>query len=205
VYHQVFKIIKEHSIDVLHLNSLTNICKYAGIAGYLAGIPIIWFVREDPLAKKSQRLAFWLKTLSAKIVFVDNNTRLTLLGDKTHNKVEVIPNGVDLTYYKPEKSDFLFNLFGIDQNCILIGYIGSIVERKGVKYLIEAFKDIKDLYNNVKLIIIGTYITKYKDYYNHIKELVSKYNLDKHIYFTGAIKNVKECKLIAWILLFCPH
>ena len=186
------KIIKENKIELLHLNSLTNICKYAGIAGYIAHIPIIWFVREDPLANKSKKLKYWLNRLSSKIIFVDNDTKLKLLGNRIHKKVEVIPNGVDLAYYKPEKSNFLFNVFNISQNNLLIGYIGSIVKRKGVNYLIEAFGEIKPFYNSVKLIIIGTYLTKYKDYYNHIKEMIRKYNLEKDIYFTGAIKNVKD-------------
>jgi len=54
---------------VLHLNSLTNICKYAGIAGYLAGIPIIWFVREDPLGKKSQKTGILAKNALYKNCF----------------------------------------------------------------------------------------------------------------------------------------
>jgi len=146
------KIIKTHKIDLIHLNTLTDICKYAAIAAFIKKIPIVWVVREHPLSKRSRRMKLWLKILSSKIIFVDNDTKIKLLGEECKEKVEVISNGVDLTYFKPEKSNFLFETYNIDFKNILIGYIGSIIKRKGVKYLIEAFHKIKQLDKPVKLI-----------------------------------------------------
>lgn len=186
------KIINDNKINLIHLNSLTNICKYAGIAGYIMKVPIIWVVREDPMVKRSQKLKFWLKKIASKIIFVDHDTRLKLLGNEAQKKVEVIPNGIDVNYFKPEKSDFLNNLLKIDHNYTLIGFIGTIIERKGVKYLTEAFRDIKTTNNAVKLIIIGTYKEKYISYFKEIKKMVYDYSLENDIHFTGSIENVKD-------------
>jgi glycosyltransferase involved in cell wall biosynthesis len=170
---------------------LTPFCKYAGIAGFLLRIPIIWVVRENPMISRSQRLKFWLKLLSSTIVFVDRDTREKLLPDKRSN-VEVIYNGVDIETFKPFKSNVLFEKFNIDAGNKLIGYIGLITKRKGLEYLIKALPLIKERYDQCKLIIIGGYKTNEENYFSEIKELTKVLQLESDIYFTGEISDIRQ-------------
>ena len=185
------KIIKYERVDILHLNTLTPFCKYAGIAGFLLRIPIVWVVRENPMISRSQRLRFWLKLLSSIIVFVDRDTREKLLPDKRSN-VEVIYNGVDIETFKPFKSNVLFEKFNIDTGKKLIGYIGLITKRKGLEYLIKALPLIKERYNQCKLIIIGGYKTNEETYFLEIKELTKLLQLESDVYFTGEISEIRQ-------------
>ncbi len=185
---EFIKIIKSERVDILHLNTLTPFCKYAGIAGYLLRIPIVWVVRENPMISRSRKLRFWLKKLSNKIVFVDHDTRNKLLPDFPNTRV--IYNGVDLEVFKPSKNDFLFNKLSIDFNSRLIGYIGSITERKGLEYLIKAMTLIKKNYNNIKLILIGGYKKDEYEYYLKIKRLIEKLSLKGEVFFTEIISNM---------------
>jgi glycosyltransferase involved in cell wall biosynthesis len=185
------KIIKSERVDILHLNTLTPFCKYAGIAGFLLRIPIVWVVRENPMISRSQRLRFWLKLLSSKIVFVDRDTREKLLPDKRSN-VEVIYNGVDIETFKPFKSNVLFERFSIETGNKLIGYIGLITKRKGLEYLIKALPLIKEIYNQCKLIIIGGYKTNEETYFLEIKELTKALQLESDIHFTGEILDIRQ-------------
>ena len=105
------KIMRSEKFDLVHLNTLTPFCKYAGIASFVRNIPIVWVVRENPLISRSRRLAFWLKLLSSKIVFVDRDTKEKLLYARASAKVRTIPNGVDTNYFVPSQSDFLFKRF----------------------------------------------------------------------------------------------
>ncbi len=185
------RILKNEKIDVLHLNTLTPFCKYAGIAGFLKKVPIVWVVRENPLISRSRRLRFWLKNLSSKIVFVDNDTKEKLLaGDYSH--VEVIYNGVDLDFLRPVKSKFLFEKFNIDENNKLIGYIGLITKRKGIEYLVKALPLVKDLNYDFKLIIIGGYKPNDKEYFIEIKRLIKELSLEKEVYFTGLLQDIRD-------------
>jgi glycosyltransferase involved in cell wall biosynthesis len=181
------KIIKSEKVDIIHLNTLTPFCKYAGIAGFLLRIPIVWFVRENPMISRSRRLTFWLKRISNTIVFVDNDTKNKLLPDLPNTKV--IYNGVDLEVFKPFKNNFLFNKLNIDTDHRLIGYIGLITERKGLEYLIKAMALIKNQYKNIKLILIGGYKNNDYEYYWKIKRLIEDLSLKEDIYFTGVISN----------------
>lgn len=60
-------------------------------------------------------------------------------------------------------------------------YVGRLIERKGVKYLIEAFKDLKR--DNTELIIVGSGEEEKK-----LKDYVQK-NEIRNVLFTGKINN----------------
>jgi len=186
------KIIDREKIDLIHLNTLTPFCKYAGIAGFIKRIPIVWFVRENPLISRSKRLKFWLKKVSSKIVFVDKDTMNKLMIKDELKKVELVYNGVDTSYFKPEKSELLIKSFKIEPENKLIGYIGLITERKGIEYLIKAFEKVKQEYKRCKLIIIGSYKKEDEFYYKKLLELIKTLNLKNEIYFTGNIWDIKD-------------
>lgn len=182
------KILKNEHIDLVHLNTLTSFCKYAGISAKLMGIPIVWVVRENPLISRSRRLRLWLKLLSSKIIFVDKDTRDKLLQGSCDSRVEVVYNGVDLEKFKPFKSNYLYEKYGIDIKKVLIGYIGSITPRKGLEYLIRSVPLIAREYTDFGLIIIGGNRAKDESYANRVKE--SAKGMD--ILFTGALTDVVD-------------
>jgi glycosyltransferase involved in cell wall biosynthesis len=186
------KIIRSEKFDIVHLNTLTPFCKYAGIASFLQNIPIVWVVRENPLISRSRRLAFWLKYLSSNIVFVDSDTKEKLLHDELTDKVKVIPNGVDIDYFKPSQSDFLFKRFHIKPDGKLIGYVGLITKRKGLEYLIGSLPGIKKKCNTIKLIIIGGHAPNDSDYFTGIKELIKELSLENDVYFTNLLSDVRD-------------
>lgn len=73
------------------------------------------------------------------------------LFDKFEGPKEVIPNGVDLLEFNPS----IKRLNKFDQNKINILFLGRIEERKGLIYLLKAYKILKRKYNNIRLIIVG--------------------------------------------------
>jgi glycosyltransferase involved in cell wall biosynthesis len=186
------EIIRAEKIDIVHLNTLTPFCKYAGIAGFIRNVPVVWVVRENPLISRSRRLSFWLKLLSSKIVFVDRDTKEKLLHGKKSAKVKVIPNGVDTNYFVPAQSDFLFKRFHIEPDTKLIGYIGLITKRKGLEYLIRSLYGIKKKNRKVKLIIIGWHTPNDHDYFAGIKTLIKELSLEDDIHFTGVLSDIRE-------------
>jgi len=186
------KIVRDEKIDLIHLNTLTPFCKYAGIAGFLKNIPIVWFVRENPLISRSRRLRFWLKRLAAKIIFVDQDTKEQLLGNDPTDRVEVVYNGVDTERFKPFESEFFLKKFSLQGDILLIGYIGQITERKGVAYLIQALPLIRRKTANFKLLLIGGHKAEDEAYVSMIKEMIRGLSLENHVCFTGVVEDVSS-------------
>ena len=64
---------------------------------------------------------------------------------------EIIPNGVDLTYFRPDVPL-------IDKYCdgkLNIVFMGRLEFRKGINYLLKAFLEVKSQMPNTRLIICG--------------------------------------------------
>jgi len=64
-------------------------------------------------------------------------------------KLEIIPFGVDTSFFRPinnQKDNDIFQILSV----------GYLIERKGFEYLIKAVKDVLEVHDNVKLIIVGS-------------------------------------------------
>jgi phosphatidylinositol alpha-mannosyltransferase len=93
----------------------------------------------------------------------------------------VIPNGIDLKQFNPNVPKL--KKFSNDKINIL--FVGRIDERKGLIYLLKAYRILTKKFKNLRLIVVGEGELK-KDCQDYVK----KHNL-KEVYFEGE-KNGKE-------------
>ena len=97
---------------------------------------------------------------------------------KTHGrKTLFIPNGVNRPVLR--KADLIKNKFGIDKDGYLL-FLGRIVPEKGLRYLIEAYKE---LHTNKRLVIAGG-SSDTDDFMQEIQTLAAG---DDRIIFTGFV------------------
>jgi len=75
-------------------------------------------------------------------------------------KISIAPNAIDVDFFKaqslkhePQKENLKSQLKIEEKKLIL--YVGRLVESKGLKYLMEAYRDLKKEKNDVDLMIIG--------------------------------------------------
>ena len=69
-------------------------------------------------------------------------------------KIHSLPMGVDTKFFSPTNKDLrLKDKYKINGDIIL--YVGSIIERKGIRYLIKAIPNIISKYPNIVLLVIG--------------------------------------------------
>ena len=93
-------------------------------------------------------------------------------------KTTFIPNGVNMPVIK--KADLIKQKWGLEKNNYIL-FLGRIVPEKGIKYLIEAFKQVK---TDKKLVIAGGS----SDTNSFIDELKKTAKTDKRIIFTGFVQ-----------------
>ena len=98
-------------------------------------------------------------------------------------KAHVIPMGVDLiNQFVPHPQNSRI------ENSIL--FVGRLVEKKGVLYLLEAFSRIHHKYSNAILNIVGSGPEEF-----NLKKLAKKLNIEKKVNFWGSVENKLLYKL----------
>lgn len=98
-------------------------------------------------------------------------------------KAIICPMGIDTNTFVPKDQVELRKKYDIRTKYILL-FVGRLVEKKGVEYLIDAMKIITRKLLDIKLLIIGTGILEKK-----LKDKVEKLNLSSSISFLGVMKH----------------
>mgnify|MGYP003603955563 FL=1 len=109
----------------------------------------------------------------------------------TKEEIITVPNGIDYERYKstvvPKKI--------ITQKSIL--YLGRLEKRKGVEYLITAYKKLRERHDDVKLVIAGNGVKR-----KNLERLVKQYKIPD-VSFTGFVPEEDKPNLMKQADLFC--
>ena len=99
--------------------------------------------------------------------------------EKTYGRKTVfIPNGVNRP--KKQKAELITEKYGLEKDSYIL-FFGRLVPEKGIKYLIEAFKQV----DTDKELVIAGGSSDTSEFENEIKELAKE---DKRILFTGFVQ-----------------
>jgi len=111
--------------------------------------------------------------------------------------IVVIPNGIDCNKFKPDnlRRRTTRKTLNLDDDDILLLFSGNDFDKKGVKFLISAFRLIKT--KNVKLVITGR--DRKMQYY---KQLISKLGLNDKIVIKGFVPEIRDYYNAADIFVF---
>ncbi len=100
------------------------------------------------------------------------------------SKVRIIPNGVDIEKFKPtENPTAIKQRFGLSSEpCVL--FVGSLIPRKGLPFLVEAAKKIVKQNADTKILIVGDGSLK-----PQLTVSIESANLSKNFQFLGNLKD----------------
>ena len=100
----------------------------------------------------------WMLTYEASEVIVNSNymkNELQRLFGLPYEKINVIPNGVNLNLFNGIERDYNFRRqFAMDNEKIIL-FMGRLVYEKGIQHLIAAMPKILEGYHDTKLVIAG--------------------------------------------------
>lgn len=105
------------------------------------------------------------------------------------NKIDVIPNGIDVSEYEilPEAGKFR-KKYGIKSDEKIILYLGRLHKRKGLDFLINGFSNLLDQYQDVKLVIAGPD----DGFLNTLIKQIKKLKIEENILITGPLSKVEK-------------
>jgi len=183
------KLMKDNSYDLSH-SFFTVPCGFISLLlKWKYGIPYVVSLRGSDVPGYSERFTFlyafirplirliWKKSFAV----VSNSQGLRELALKTNpqQKIDVIANGIDIQQFKFQVKNGPLSDFKI--LCVT-----RITPRKGVRYLIEAFRKLSENNDSISLQIIGD-----GDEKNELESLVREFGIESRVDFTGLIAHEK--------------
>ncbi len=131
----------------------------------------------------------WLLTYEANEVIVNSNFMkgdIQRLFGLPFEKINVIPNGLNMTAFSGLERDYNFRRQYAADNEKIILTMGRMVYEKGVQHLIAAMPKILDNYHDAKLVVVGK-----GGMIDDLKAQVHSLGIDQKVYFAGFLNSRK--------------
>ena len=128
-------LLRQRQPDLVHTNSL-KAALYGGLAGRLAGIPVVWHVRDriadDYLSPRTTRLVKAAGRILPTALIANSTTTLETLPRQRRGRVirnPVVPDSVTLAAPRPQKA----------AGPLVVGMVGRLAPWKGQQLFLDAF------------------------------------------------------------------
>ena len=170
------RLLRRLEPDLVHTNSL-KAALYGGLAGRIAGIPVVWHLRDriadDYLPRSAVRLVRGAARLVPSAIIANSAATLATLGDITVPAV-VVPSPVDV----PLRSSL------VRDRPLRVGIVGRLASWKGQDLFLQAFaRAFPD--GDVEAVVIGSALFGDDDFEQELKELVVSLGLEGRVDFRG--------------------
>ena len=135
----------------------------------------------------------WMLTYESTEVIVNSNfmkSHIQGLFGLPFDKINVVPNGINLTNFNGIERDYEFRRQYAADNEKIILYVGRLVYEKGIQHLISAMPKILEGYHDSKLVIAGK-----GGMIDELKAQASAMGISNKVYFTGYLNSKQVQKM----------
>jgi colanic acid/amylovoran biosynthesis glycosyltransferase len=173
---ETIKIIKENNIEHIHCHFASENVNIINIINQIQTISYTFTTHAyDIFINPDKNIKKWADNAKKVITISEYNKRYMIDNfgiDK--NKIEVIHCGIELDKFSPIKYN--------NKGTFKILSIARLTEKKGIRYLIEACKILKDKNISFKCNILGDGILK-----DELQKLIEKLNLNGIVILKGRV------------------
>jgi len=168
---RVKAVLNEEKFDIIHLHEplIPMLCTTVLRLSQTVNIGTFHAASTRPSYRWGKPFIKWLfkrwfRKLDGKIAVSESSVEYIKKHFPGH--LDIIPNGVDLEHFSPDVSP-------IDEFCdgkLNILFVGRLEKRKGVSYLLKAYKQVKQAVPDSRLIIVGPGTRLRNKYEKHVME-----------------------------------
>lgn len=204
-----YRFAKTSKPDLVHLNS--SALAPSAIGAKLAGVPVIWHVRE-PIHHGYSGIRRWLLRqciyrVSDRVIAISKHDARQLT---QADKVRIVYNFVDFKEFdRGISGDGFRKEFALDEGIRAVGMLGGVSMTKGTLEFVKAAEIVRGVLDNVKFFIVGNYpraiehvgirqrakeaakgIMGITGYYQKIRAFIEREGLREDIVFTGVRRDI---------------
>lgn len=177
---RLLRLIRETRPDLLHLHSRIGADIWGGVAGRLAGLPVVHTRRVDNPEPRSL-VALKYRLHHRVIAISEEIGRVLISGGLPARKLRVVRSAVDWERWScPCDKQLAAKRLGVPANSLLIGVVAQLIPRKGHRYLLQALPDIVAQNPALRVIFFGRGPMEGK-----LRQMISAAGLDGVVQLAG--------------------
>ena len=199
------RVMRRERFDVVHTHT-----PKAGLLGQLAarlsGVPIVvntlhGFYFHEGTKPLPRRFYVWMERIAAKCsdsILSQNKEDIETAVAERIARPELLKwlgNGIDVKRFdrrrlSEDSLDALRQDIGLNRDAPVIGFVGRLVEEKGILDLLQAAKRVCEVIPNAELLIVGPYDEEKPDAIR--PEIAERYGLADRCHFLGLRQDMPE-------------
>ncbi|MDQ7797313.1 MAG: glycosyltransferase [Candidatus Edwardsbacteria bacterium] len=200
---EISGILRRGKYGAIYTNTLKSHI-LGGLAGRMAGVKVIWHMRDIPIQPRPKRVVQLAATfIPDKIIAVSEAVGRQFGG----RKVSVIHNGIDAQAIQKkaagEMPAEIQRVIKSSGGGPLIGMVGQIARWKGQDVFLRAAKLLADKMPRAKFLIIGEALFDEREFRLELNNFVVNNDLQKRVIFTGHLENVYPILKQLDVLVHC--
>ncbi|KYG59431.1 glycosyltransferase family 4 protein [Planococcus maritimus] len=187
---KLIKYIRKNNIDIVYVNDLRALI-YSILSTKLLRKKNVWYIRSDISNSLLTNISL---RLSTNIITIANGVLRHIpksVIDSHAEKITNIYTGFSFNEGETNDKNISKQKLKLPKDKLLVGYLGSINERKGLDFLIHSFKDLKSDSNEPNLLVVGDTSPGYESQWEALKK-TAKENGDFliHLPYSNEIEKI---------------
>lgn len=177
-YYVMYKIpdMFDYTVFKLH-KKMPIVARWAG-----GNYNWLWPIRRTIKEKSLQKCDRIICSSKEETIILENK-----FGIK-REKISFLINPIDLEKFKKRNRDDAVKKVGLDPSFRYLLFVGRLVQNKGIEQLLHVFNSLKDIWKDLKLIIIGD-----GPLFDYVVSFVKNNSLENRIIMKGRLTHDVTC------------
>lgn len=188
--------LRREGIDLVHLNSM-KAGFYGGMAGRLAGLPVVWDFKDllsaDFFPAINRRLIVLIGNACADRIVANSHAIADafIRAGGRPEKVTVVHNGVDLDRFHPsDTGQETRKALGLNENMPIISIFSRLDRWKGHVYFLHAAARVSREYPDARFLIVGATTFDDPGYTDELHRLTEELGLTDRVMYLGFRRDI---------------
>jgi glycosyltransferase involved in cell wall biosynthesis len=191
----VRSLARKRRAALVYINTIVAVS--GGIGARLAGVPVLWHIREIVAMPRPVRWVLYeaLRLCADRVVCISKAVRDSLLREapKLAGKSEVLYNAVSLGSNNVNSENTgLRQELGIPSDAPLIGMVGRISHWKGQEILAEAAALLIRSHPDMHFVAVGSYFADQSQYLDELQSRIGSLGLEGRFHLAEYRSNVAD-------------